>query len=137
MAVSEMNHMGHDVFFPRSDRNIKGVCVPRGQWHKLELERVHRVFELPEFVPYSRSTTKNRTPGPYSSLSALEQIEELMVRVVRSHFGSRAISVQVSIVAVSDHVFHRFPFDLLIQVSATQLSLFLCIPFVLMATDRV
>ena len=42
----------------------------------------------------------------------------------------------VNIVAVSDHVFHRFPSDLLIQVSATQLSLFLCVPFVLMATDR-
>ena len=55
---------------------------------------------------------------------------------IRSHIGSRAISVQVNNVAVSDHVFHRFPFDLLIQVSATQLSLFLCISFVLMATDR-
>ena len=40
----------------------------------------------------------------------------------RRHLGSRAISVQVNIVAVPDHVFHRFPFDLLIQVSATQLS---------------
>ena len=38
--------------------------------------------------------------------------------------------------AVSDHVFHRLPFDLLIQVSATKLSKFLCIPFVLMTTDR-
>ena len=56
--------------------------------------------------------------------------------VFRSRFGSIAISVQVNIVAVSDHVFRRFPFDLLIQVSATQLSLFLCISFVLMATDR-
>ena len=46
------------------------------------------------------------------------------------------INNSVNSVAVSDHVFHRFPFDLLIQVSATQLSLFLCIPFVLMATDR-
>ena len=46
------------------------------------------------------------------------------------------ISVQVNIVAVSDHVFHRFPFDLLIQMSATQLSLSLCIPFVFMAYDR-
>ena len=42
-----------------------------------------------------------------------------------SHFGSRAISVQVSIVAVSDHVFHMFPFDLLFQVSATQHSVFM------------
>ena len=42
----------------------------------------------------------------------------------------------MNIVAVSDHVFQSFPFDLLIQVSATQLSLFSCISFVLMATDR-
>ena len=48
----------------------------------------------------------------------------------RSRFGSRAISVQVNIVAVSDRVFHRLPFDL------RQLSLFSCIPFVLMATGR-
>ena len=60
----------------------------------------------------------------------------MQVVEVRSHFGSRAISVQVNIVAVSDHVFHRFPFDLLIQLSATQLSLFSCIPFVLMAAGR-
>ena len=51
--------------------------------------------------------------------------------LVRSHFGSRAISVQVNIVAVSDHVFHKFPFDLLLQV-----SLFLRIPFVFMANAR-
>ena len=55
---------------------------------------------------------------------------------IRSHLGSRTNSVQVNIVAVSDHVFQMFPFDLLIQVSATQLSLFSCTPFVLMATDR-
>ena len=60
----------------------------------------------------------------------------ILLGVIRRHFGSRAISVQVNIVAVSAHVFHRFPFDLLIQMSATQLSLFLCIPFVLMSTDR-
>ena len=42
----------------------------------------------------------------------------------------------MNIVAVSDHVFHRIPFDLLIQVSATQLSMFLCIPSVFMANDR-
>ena len=54
----------------------------------------------------------------------------------RSQNGSRAISVQVNIVAVSDHVFHKFPSDLLIQVSATQLSQFLCIFSVFMATDR-
>ena len=41
----------------------------------------------------------------------------------------------MNIVAVSDHVFHKFPFGFLIQVSATQLSLFL-IPSVFMANDR-
>ena len=50
--------------------------------------------------------------------------------------GSRAVSVQVNVVSVSDYAFHKFPFDLLIQVSAAQLSLFLCISFVMMATDR-
>ena len=43
---------------------------------------------------------------------------------IRGHFGSRAISVQVSIVAASVHVSHKFPFDLLSQVSTTQLSFF-------------
>ena len=38
--------------------------------------------------------------------------------------------------SVSARVFHRFPFDLLIHVSATQLSLFFCIPSVVIATDR-
>ena len=50
---------------------------------KLELERVTGVFELPvELVPYSQSTSKNSTSGPYSSLSALEQIKDMMVRVM-------------------------------------------------------
>ena len=53
-----------------------------------------------------------------------------------SHFGSRSYLGPSEQMAVSDHVFQRFPFDLLIQVSATQLSLFSCIPFVLMATGR-
>ena len=55
---------------------------------------------------------------------------------IRGHFGSRAIPVQVNIVALSDHVFHRFPSDLFIQVSATKISLFLSIAFDLMAIDR-
>ena len=33
MEVSEINDMGHDVFFSRSDRH-QGECVPRGQWHE-------------------------------------------------------------------------------------------------------
>ena len=78
MAVSEMNDMGHDVFFPRSDRGIKAYAFHESSGTKLELERVYGVFELPvEIVPYSQSTSKNRTSGPYSSLSALEQIEDV------------------------------------------------------------
>ena len=34
MAVSEMNDMGHVVFFPRSDRRHQGIRVPREQWHE-------------------------------------------------------------------------------------------------------
>ena len=45
-------------------------------------------------------------------------------------------AVQRRRVAVSDYVFHRFPVDLLIQVSANQLSLFLYIVSVFMANDR-
>ena len=77
MAVSEMNDMGHDVFFPRSDRGIKAYAYHESSGTKLELERVNGVFELPvELVP-----SKNSTSGSYSSLSALEQIEDMMVRV--------------------------------------------------------
>ena len=48
----------------------------------------------------------------------------------------RTSSVEVGIAAVSAHVFHRFLCDLLSQVYATQLSLFLCIPCVFMANAR-
>ena len=74
--------MGHDVFFSRSDRNIKAYAYHKGSGTKLELERVIGVFELPvELVPYGQSVSKNGTSGPCSSLSALEQIEDMMVRV--------------------------------------------------------
>ena len=60
MAVSEMNEMGHDVFFPRSDRGIKAYAYHEGSGTKLELERVNGVFELPvELVPYKRTTSKS------------------------------------------------------------------------------
>ena len=83
MAVSEMNDMGHDVFFPRSDRSIKAYAYHESCGTKLELEEVNGVFELPvEIVPYSQSTSKNSTSGPYFSLSALEQIKEVVVRAM-------------------------------------------------------
>ena len=46
MAVSEMNDMGHDVFFPRSDRGIRAYAYHEGSGTKLELERVNGVFDL-------------------------------------------------------------------------------------------
>ena len=53
-----------------------------GNGPKLELERVNGFFELlVDFVPYSQSTSKNSTSGTYSSLSALEQTEDMMVRI--------------------------------------------------------
>ena len=80
------------------------------------------------------TTWRSQSTASWSRTTQREKFDEL--HRVRNHFGSRAISVQVNIVAVSDHVFHRFPFDLLIQVSATKLSLFLRISVVLTATDR-
>ena len=47
MAVSEMNDMGHDVFFPRSDRGIRAYAYHKSSGTKLELERVNGVSELP------------------------------------------------------------------------------------------
>ena len=41
MAVSEMNDMGPDVFFPRSDRCIKAYAYHESSGTKLELERVN------------------------------------------------------------------------------------------------
>ena len=76
-----MNDMGHDVFFPRSERSITAYAYHESSCKKLELERVNGVFELPvEHDPYSQSTSKNSTSGSYSSLSALEQIKDMMVR---------------------------------------------------------
>ena len=43
LAVSEMNDVGHDVFFPRSDRNIKAYAYHEGSGTKLELERERSV----------------------------------------------------------------------------------------------
>ena len=41
-----MNDMGHDVFFPSSDRNIKAYAYPDGSGTKQELERVNGVCGL-------------------------------------------------------------------------------------------
>ena len=81
MAVSMMNDMGHDVFFPRSDRGIKAYAYHEGQW----LERLNGVVELPvEFVPYSESTSKSSNSGTYSSLSALEEIEVMTFKISKA-----------------------------------------------------
>ena len=48
--------------------------------------------------------------------------------LIRSHFGSRAISVQVNIVAVSAHVFHRFFVGVLFFVSTHFCSSFMSQP---------
>ena len=46
MAVSEINDMGHDVFFPWSDRNIKAYAYREGSGTKLELERCWSTEEM-------------------------------------------------------------------------------------------
>ena len=85
MAVSEMNEMGHDVFFPRSDRGVKAYAYHEGSGTKLVLERVSGVFELPvELVPYKRTTSKSNNTSAYFSLSALEQIGNLMDKIAKT-----------------------------------------------------
>ena len=82
MAVSEMNEMGHDVFFPRSDRGIKTYAYHGGTATKLELERANGVFELPvELVPYKRTTSMASNTGASSSLSAPEQLGSLVNKI--------------------------------------------------------
>ena len=82
MAVSEMNDMGHDVFFPRSDRGNKAYACHAGSGTKLELERANGVFELPvEPVPYKRTTSKSSNTGASSSFSAREQLGSLMKKI--------------------------------------------------------
>ena len=82
VAVSEMPEMGHDVFFPRSDRRIKAYAYHGGIGTKLELERANGVFELPvELVPYKRTTSKASNTGASSSLSAPEQLGSLMKKI--------------------------------------------------------
>ena len=79
MAVSEMNDMGHDVFFSRSDRGIKAYAYHEGSGTKLELETVNGVFELPvELVPYKRTTSKSSNTGASSSPSVPQQLGSLM-----------------------------------------------------------
>ena len=82
MAVSEVNEMGHDVFFPRSDRGIKAYAYHEGSGTKLELETVNGVFELPvELVPYKRTTSKSNNTGASSSPSVPEQLGSLMKKI--------------------------------------------------------
>ena len=71
MAVSEMNDTGH-----------QGARVPREQWHETGArESEWSVRVTSRNCPYSQSTSKNSTSGSYSSLSALEEIKDMMVRV--------------------------------------------------------
>ena len=74
MGESEMNDMGQDVFFPWSDRGMK-----------LELERVDGEFESPvELVPHKQILSKSSNTSACSSLSALEQIGNLMDNLAKT-----------------------------------------------------
>ena len=53
-------------------------------------------------VMYEQENVRHNEQPIYS------RMKTIVLPYLRSHFGSRAISVQVNIVAVSDHVFHRF-----------------------------
>ena len=81
MAVSEMNNMGHDVFFPRSDRGFKSYANHESSGTKLELESERSVRVASRNCPIQPEyISKNSTSGSYFSLSVLEQIKDMMVR---------------------------------------------------------
>ena len=89
MAVSEMNDMGHDVFFPRNDGGIKAYAYHEGSDTKLELERANGVFELPvDLVSYKQINSKSSNTGPYSSRSAPEQIGSLTRKCAKTEHPS-------------------------------------------------
>ena len=46
----------------------------------------------------------------------------MLYYITRRHFGSRTISVQVNIVEVSDHVFHKFSFEDAMHTTLPSLS---------------
>ena len=76
-----MNHMGHHVLFTRSDKGIEAHAYHEGSGTKLELERANGVSELPvELAPDSWSSIS----GIYSSPSALEQIEDMRINIVKA-----------------------------------------------------
>ena len=123
---------GYQVMLPGAGGQTPGH-VRRLECGKAEENR--GVYQLPG------SATESTNGAPLCKFRVVRLVVEATTDSetefdVNATFGSRAISVQVNIVAVSDHVFHRLPFDLLIQVCATQLSLLSCISFVFMATDR-
>ena len=107
---------------------INSGLIPGGQ-HLSNRQTV--IFLLVDSMDKNRKVTINL------SVTRLAQTVYKAWKKHQQQCGSRAVSVQVNVVSVSDYAFHKFPFDLLIQVSAIQLSLFLCISFVMMATDRV
>jgi len=81
MAVSEMNDMGHDVFFPRTDRDMKAYAYHEATGTKMELERRNGIYELAvDVMPYS---SKDKTKE-FAHLSALDQITEMVAKLSSS-----------------------------------------------------
>ena len=84
VAVSE-SHMSHDVLFPCHDEGTQACAYHEGCGTKLELES-NGVFELPvEIVLHdARTTGKSGNSGLSSSLSELEQIEGMTIKIASS-----------------------------------------------------
>ena len=80
MAVSEMNDTGHDVFIPRSDRNIKAYANHEGIGTKLEIESEWSVRVACRTCSVQPEYIEERHSGSCSSLSPLEQIKVMMDR---------------------------------------------------------
>ena len=84
VAVSQSDR-SHDVFFPCYDEVAQACAYHEGCGTKLELES-NGVFDLPveSVLHNARTTGKNGNSGLNSSLSELEQIEDMTIVIASS-----------------------------------------------------
>ena len=112
------------LVLPTPRRENKTLVVETDENGKeVDVENAHDDVRLKKIIT-TRFPVIDENESNETSNIKLYEVDTNKCDEIRSHFGSRAISVQVNIVAVSVHVFHIFPFDLLSQVSASCFQFF-------------
>ena len=68
------------------------TIVPRSLDTKMEFDRANGVFELPvEVVPYQQSASSSSSGSAFAALSSLEQIEDLMKKILHASLDKVAV----------------------------------------------